>query len=256
MLHRPRRTPPTTDGVPAQHARRRQQFGRPIGALQPSRHHCPHGFVRAGTARAAGCASAVSTAPRAVAAAAGSRRRTPAARRRHRPAPQPRPFPTDRGQGPHLRVRGAGTTDQGAEAGSPRQPTPRRVMVFRGCSADRRRCTAAGLRCDPGGPATDVTDRERRAITERFRPAGRRTALVTSRSHRPAPVPCVGCEWFRGRAVPVLPKRRLRIRRCAPLLARSGGLCCPPVRLPATSVAQYAARVLLRAGICPKRLLR
>ncbi len=29
-----------------------------------------------------------------------------------------------------------------------------------------------------------------------------------------------------------------------------------PVRLPAACVAQYAPRVLLRAGICPKRLLR
>src|SRR5690606_7762829 len=52
-----------------QHARTREQFGRPVGAFQAVAHLCAGMLVRAGTARAAVCAAAVTADPVDVAAA-------------------------------------------------------------------------------------------------------------------------------------------------------------------------------------------
>lgn len=52
-----------------QHARTREQFGRPIGAFQAVQHLCADLLVRAETARAAVCAAAVTADPADIAAA-------------------------------------------------------------------------------------------------------------------------------------------------------------------------------------------
>lgn len=52
-----------------QHARTREQFGRPVGAFQAVAHLCAGMLVRAGTARAAVCAAAVTADPVDIAAA-------------------------------------------------------------------------------------------------------------------------------------------------------------------------------------------
>lgn len=52
-----------------QHARTRNQFGRPVGAFQAVRHLCADLLVRAETARAAVYAAAVTADPYDVAAA-------------------------------------------------------------------------------------------------------------------------------------------------------------------------------------------
>nr|WP_309096404.1 acyl-CoA dehydrogenase family protein [Streptomyces sp.] len=52
-----------------QHARAREQFGRPVGALRAVAHLCAGGPVRAETARAAGYAAAVTGDPVDIAAA-------------------------------------------------------------------------------------------------------------------------------------------------------------------------------------------
>src|SRR5690606_40350946 len=51
-----------------QHARTREQFGRPVGAFQAVAHLCAGMLVRAGTARAAVCAAAVTADPVDIAA--------------------------------------------------------------------------------------------------------------------------------------------------------------------------------------------
>ncbi|MGW0410453.1 acyl-CoA dehydrogenase family protein [Streptomyces collinus] len=55
--------------IAVQHARAREQFGRPIGAFQAVKHLCADMLVRAETARAAVYAAAVTAAPADVAAA-------------------------------------------------------------------------------------------------------------------------------------------------------------------------------------------
>ena len=231
-----------------QHARTREQFGQPIGAFQAVKHLCARDAGAGGDGQGRGVRGGRHRRP-------GRYRGGPAARRRGRRARRPGLSPGARRHGVHLGVRGPPASETGLGTG----PTRRRKHGERGsCSRPTWWAERRGRRVGcvaTGAAGTGVADRgipESRSVDIGLCP---RCDSSRPGVGRPAPVPCVRCEWFRARAVPELPWRRLRIRRCAPLIARWEGRRPPPVRLPAASVAQYPARVLLRAGICPKRLL-
>lgn len=136
----------------------------------------------------------------------------------------------------------------GATRGHAPRASPGELMRQYGArAAPRGRCPAVPSREPP------VTQRRCRLVSF--------PGAVTARSRVTAPVPSVRCEWspvrrcqVRSASASAGPSLR-GVREGRPLLARQGGATHPPVRPPARRVAQYAPRVLLRAGICPKRLL-